>query len=159
MNTQEIKSAINDFRKSYRDDLGARLVYGQKTSTSSGGFSIDENTSTYTWVDKTTSGDDLYCTVSVATTEELVEAGLSQKCTGIVTCIFEDILDVQPIDINGGKSISKQAILDDVILVFLNGYRQYYRIVDFSFAFQLKNTYIFMKFGVIDVKEGEIDWL
>jgi hypothetical protein len=157
MNIQEVKSAINDFRNAFRDDLGAKFVYGKKTSTQSGGFSIDERDTTYEWVDKSSTGVEMYCTTSLATSEELIESGLNQNCTGIVTCIYEDVLSIQPTGTDGQPKIKKEDILDDVILVFMEGFKRYYRIVDFSFAFQLKDSYIFIKFGVVDVEEVEID--
>lgn len=159
MNNQEVKSAINDFRRAFKEDLGAMFAYGEKTaSAQSGGFSIDEESIGINWVDRTSSGESLYCTAQIANQEELLEAGLSQNSTGIVTCIYEDILDLQQDrDVQGNLFMSKELMLDDVIVVFLNGYKQYYRIVDFNFAFQLKNTYIFIKFGVIDMRESELD--
>lgn len=157
MNRTEVQSAINDFRKAFKDDLGTRFVYGKKKTSTGGGFSIDEENIAYWWFSTTSKGQQLYGTLSVATDEALMEAGLNQKSTGIFTCIYEDILDLQEIDPKTNKPfLDKQELLDDYILVFTHGYVRYYRIVDFSFAFELRDTYIFMKFGVVDVEEKEI---
>jgi hypothetical protein len=151
MRRQEVESAINDFRLAFRDDLGCPFHYGRLVQTKSGGFSIDTKQSTVSWISQTSKKQPLYCTITTGTKEELMESGLKQDSKGIITCIYEDILDIQPEDANMKKFINKKIILDDVVKVFLNGETIVYRIIDYAPAFQLKDTFIFLKFGVVDV--------
>jgi hypothetical protein len=150
MRRQEVESAINDFRLAFRDDLGSPFHYGRLVQSKSGGFSIDGKQTTVEWVTETSKKTPLYCTLTMGTKEELMESGLRQDSKGILTCIYEDILDVQPANVSLEKVISKKAILDDVVKVFLNGETIVYKIIDYAPAFQLKDTFIFLKFGVVD---------
>jgi hypothetical protein len=152
MNNQEVRSAINDFRKAFRYDLGAPLRYGKRVTSKSGGFSIDRRKQTLEWVDKTPTSIPLYGTVKSASQEMLVEAGLDVKSTAVITAIYEDILSIQ-------TSGDLSEVLDDYIETSIKGIKQVYRIIDFNFAFQLKDTYVFVKFGVVELSKEEVEAL
>ena len=150
MNIQEVRAAINDFRKAFRDDLGSPVAYGKRTfAPYSGGFSIDERDVELNWFLETSKNIKLYGTSTLASEEDLRDAGLNTNCTGIVTCIYEDILDLQPVDeTTGTKLFIRENLLDDKLRVILNGAEIEFNIIDYTFAFQLRDTYIFIKFGV-----------
>jgi hypothetical protein len=150
MNDQDVQSAIADFRKSWKEDLGCRVRYGKRSVVPSGGFSIDKNTiETISWLDTTPKGD-LYATVKSMSKEELIDCGMNTSCTAVITCIFEDILSLQD-DIGGTKRLVKEKLINDKIQVLTKGVKQTFDIVDFQFAFQLRDTYVFLKLGVVNV--------
>lgn len=153
MNPQEVKSAINDFRVAFREDLGSRFFYGKKViEKPTEGFFIDKKKETIEWVEETPDTHrNLYCTSKTATVEEIEKAGLNKRCTGIVTCIYEDILEIQPPDYNGSQALKRDNVLKDVIKVSFNGVEETFQILDYTFAFQLRDTYIFIKFGVVSL--------
>lgn len=156
MNRQEVLSAINDFRVAFGEDLGSRFFYGKRTlEKPTDGFYIDKKKETIEWVPETPETHRrLYCTSKTATVEEIEKAGLNKRCTGIVTCIYEDILEIQPPNSDGVKKLNRDNVLKDVLRVEFNGVEVSYQILDYTFAFQLRDTYIFIKFGVasLDLK-------
>lgn len=153
MNPQEVKSAINDFRVAFAEDLGSQFFYGKRTLVKpTDGFYIDKKTETTDWVGKTPETQrSLYCTSKTATVEEIEKAGLNKRCTGIVTCIYEDILELQPLNDQGVRTLKRDNILKDNLMVVFNGVEETYQILDYTFAFQLRDTYIFIKFGVVSL--------